>query len=138
MTPEEMTAALGVGWERLNDWAISPVWVESRGAVEVCLFDGVWRVSLLDEDRDEATLLCVSGEAAVAVAGLLVAAEWIAAGTEVAIPEPGDLRYAAGRVNQRPAVLRQTVRGHEFLWPHEARRYALDLLRAADEAEAQP
>ena len=110
MTSEEMEKALGAGWR-------PPVNGPGRacGFVTVLptpLHEG-WNVYL---DTFQVAYN-VPPERAVAVAHLLVAAERIAAGAEGAEPSPWFVSP------ETPAV---------------RRRQALYLLRAADEAEAQP
>ena len=144
MTPEEMGKALGAGWEpqRVEMGPGEPPthhW--QRGSVMVGNHDGEWWASANSECS--AWFDCPTAEAAIAVAHLLVAAERIAAGAEVAAAEPAEVRWYAGTAEgdwrTGEADERGLVRRGIFgLHPHEARRWALDLLRAADEAEAQP
>ena len=112
MTPEEMGKALGPGWARTRHH----VWTRD-GRLRI-----VWYPASLAVIQDGTLYKCMTPEVAVAVAHLLVAAERIAAGAEVA---RSDFDQAAVlNMQDKPAALKY--------------RAALDLLRAADEAEAQP
>lgn len=129
MTPEEVGKALGEGWERRGD-------AFKRGSVAVrvtsddwCGHRTGWMVAFGRTRLDP-----VSPEHAVAVAHLLVAAERIAGGAALATVEDERYRWRAGEALSRPAV----VRRGEFMYPHEARTTAIDLLRAAAEAESTP
>lgn len=131
MTPEETGAALGPGWEfQATSVAGRPAWHEwLHGAVVVThrLSVDDWVVGL---GGDEEGLGCATPEAAVAAAHLLVAAERVAAGARVG----GQGRWV-DRFEVAPGYLR--LRAPHDLWSAAAARsLALDLLRAADEAEA--
>lgn len=144
MTPEEMGAALGAGWTWGTDpwpsWRSETPWVE---VVSVPGFDPAipradtpWRVYVFGGDGDSTCEVgCVTPEAAVAVADLLVAAERVAGGAAVTVPLVRPLAKAdGGIVMARPSITAGISGGFT---PAAARCLALDLLRAADEAEAQ-
>ena len=134
MTPEQMGAALGAGWEPiLRGWR----WVPSVARPAVFVQDTApagagraeWVVTHYAGGARRVYLPCTSAEVAVAVAGLLVAAERIAAGAEVGRPPLLTVDAYDGGLVQH---------GTRNYTAASARRLALDLLRAADEAEAQP
>ena len=145
MTPEEerVGGALGAGWTWEDvpwpAWKRDDPWAE---VVSVPGFDPAvpradtpWRVYLFGGDGDSTCELgCSTPDAAVAVAHLLVAAERIAAGAEVA-PDRSP-RYVAARHDPLHGRM-VTLANRSATSPACARRDALDLLRAADEAEAQ-
>ena len=128
MTPEQITDALGTGWEQTEDraewWHGEHVAVGPYPAPD----DDRWWVDYC-KDWAETRFDCPTPEAAVAVAHLLVAAERIAAGARVA-PSGLDL-WRPGVAGGKPAV----YQGDRFMFTHEARRRALGLLRAADAAD---
>ena len=145
MTPEEMGKALGAGWLWQAGWRGAPgswQWFPNGpewGGVEVeDADDGIdgWTVSLHDDDGNMATIPAMGSARAVAVAHLLVAAERIAAGAQVA----DELDWYCATCDGKHDGFLSSHRGPPFdnNRPASARRFALDLLRAADEAEAQP
>ena len=127
MTPEEMGKALGPGWEPKLVGTGAFLWHDFvRGRVRVSESAFGWAVEV---DR----LPAATAEQVPAVAHLLVAAERIAAGAEVG----GHLRRETMRVRPGQILVGGTRTGRGYR-PGDARAHALDLLRAADEAEAQP
>jgi len=128
MTPEKMTDALGPEWKEEEDERESelPAWRHGAWEVADCPFEG-WVVRAR---RGPVGLppgwACPTPEAAVAVAHLLVAAERVAAGAEVLDVADPKVLADKGWV---------TIPGRH-LTPPSARRLAIDLLGAADAAEA--
>lgn len=98
MTPEEMGAALGPGWE----WYADVCWLHSEAVA-------VWNDNVVTVH--DAETRCPTPEAAVAVAHLLVAAEQGAAGGDVPrlcgedCATEREMAYAHGRDEERAAVV---------------------------------
>lgn len=128
MTPEEVGRALGEGWralERAQGW-----WLWDAGDLRVYPLPADNEVPLVWwRGRN---VVCPSPEHAVAVAHLLVSAEQVAGGAEVAAADPAQ------------AALYAITDGHLIdvadifagIDPPEARRFAIDILRAAGAAES--
>jgi len=128
-----MTAALGPEWNRAET---PPRWIRSFEESYITVVDFGEEsplrrclVSLADSDEGGISRHFVNPTQAVAFAHLLVAAERIAAGARVALS--GLDLWRPGVAGGRPAV----YQGDRFMSTHEARRRALDLLRAADAAD---
>ena len=129
MTVEGMGAALGAAWRQVAEGVEPLLWRRPSSSVTVQDHgEGDWWVS------SRSGWVCRDPERAVAVAHLLVAAERIAAGAEVA--EDRSPRYVAARHDPLHGRM-VTLADRSVTSPACARRDALDLLRAADEAEAQ-
>lgn len=133
MTPEEMGVALGSGWEP-GDFEPG-AWVATETMVTVePMTNGRYDVIAWSKSGEHVPYSCSTPEAAVATAHLLVAAERVSGGAEVASP-------FGWRGFSLCGVERVWVNEGTRSLP-EARRLAIDLLRlraadAADEAEAQ-
>lgn len=115
------------GWQRIPSAEVPAVlvyWPSDRK-----LDPGGWGVQHYQGGPRRVHIACASGPAAVAVAHLLVAVEHIAAGAELAAPRED--RWRPGEVGGRPAVVRGTWSRGQFVYPHEARTVALELLCAA-------
>lgn len=145
MTPEEVTAALGAGWA--YEAGIGRPWgTWTCGCVEVAHWPALagedeeggegespteWDVSLFAGDGTS-RFDCATPEDAIAAALLLLAAEEVAGGAEVALMRPPGALHEVG-VLARLHMVR--IWGDGDIFPDDARRFAIDLLRAAREAE---
>lgn len=139
---DAVLVALGPGWESRNGggW----MWLSEESIVNITPSGPStrpWRVFWYDSDEGSIERFTETPEAAVAVAHLLVAAERVAGGAEVGARPPRDsfAFYAkAGSGTQPGSVVIDATVVVDTPWrPSHARAFALDLLRAADEAEAQ-
>lgn len=135
MDATEVGKALGEGWARERDDRF--YLPDASDGMAVWEYGGRWHVEVgVDHYRRSYYWTCASPEHAVAVARLLVSAERVAAGANVAFPEEFTTKPTAVATSvgfERPILV--NLLGKEILTPRKARRTALDLLAAADEAE---